>query len=701
MTQTSVCITAIKRTLQYKKILFPALLILFLFIIGPLFITRGAVNEYQALESDIIFDRWGVPVRISPNERGHFQLSADYIPDQLINLIIKKEDRYFKYHPGINPVSMFRALVSSSDRRYGGSTITQQLAKNLLGNEQNRTISNKLYESWYALGLEWRLSKKEILEMYTNTTFVGNRYQGLAMGSLAYFNTSLNNTTIEQQISLLATLSHPASRNPWQENHVDYFSFLAAHLLPEKSSVLIAPTPTSSFQTQSNQAFELSDIPIRCQKTIHTSLDIEIHEKIQDILNKHVQDMRDVNINQGAVVVIDPQKSELISIVGTTNPRSQRPGNQINMAIQDRPTGSTIKPFIYGKAFETEARPYSLIDDREYRYPIASGFPLYPKNYDGKYRGEVTLHESLSGSLNVPTVKVLNHIGLDTFYDFLETSMKFKSLQDFDTYEYGIALGGLEMDLLTLTHYFTALPRHGSIKPLYLNSEQNCLITLPSASINHATQIFSPAVSSLVHTILRDRDSAVTQFGLRSNLNIPHHDYGVKTGTSRDYHDSWIIGYTNDLVVGVWLGNADNTPMVKISGQQGAGLVWHDVMQYLLTTPYNTNTIIKPDSDLVQFQFDNSLEWGLKTDVPDIFRTILLDEKLIHFPHNNDVYMLSDTTKIQLRSKSDVQWYVDDQYIATGLQAGWQPYTTGSFEVVAIDSKNTTRKEKITIHLTD
>src|SRR3989338_2381195 len=138
------------------------------------------------------------------------------------------------------------------------------------------------------------------------------------------------------------------------------------------------------------------------------------------------------------------------------------------MAIKPRPVGSTIKPFIYLKGFEKGLRPYTLVNDREYKFPIATGFPLYPKNYDGAYRGIVPLHEALSGSLNVPTVKTLEYVSLSDFYSFLEHTLGFKPLQTWDSYQYGIALGGLEMDPLTLAHLMTTFGNQGELTPLKL-----------------------------------------------------------------------------------------------------------------------------------------------------------------------------------------------------------------------------------------
>ncbi len=534
--------------------------------------------------------------------------------------------------------------------------------------------------------------------MYVNTVYVGNRYQGLAMGSYAYYDTKLQDTNIKQQLSLLASLSHPNTRNPWREDHELHVKRLANRILPNDTDFDFNINATKEFQTQNKQSFELSGLNIQCPKTCHTSFDIDVHETIQSILKSHVNKMRDANINQGAVVVIDPRQSEIISIVGTTNPRSNLSGDQINMAIESRPTGSAIKPFIYASGFASGLRPYSLVDDREYKYHIATGFPLYPKNYDGLYRGEVTLHESLSGSLNVPTVKVLEYIGLEEFYEKLEIGMNFRSIQDFSTYEFGIALGGLEMDLLTLTHYFTLFPQKGTLRPLYFNSQKEMAINLPLATLTESTRVFDSDIVELAHAILSDRNSAVTQFGLQSNLNLSHNDYGVKTGTSRDYHDSWIVGYTNDLVVGVWLGNANNTPMTRVSGQQGAGAVWNDVMQYLINTTYNTNSNISNQS-LTMYQFDNSLEWGLLGDNIEIKRYLLLDKKLILEPHDLDVYSLEHTTAIPFRASEDVNWYLDDnEYIGSGRKIDWRPQQPGTFPITA---SNTDVIEAVKVIITD
>jgi penicillin-binding protein 1C len=246
--------------------------------------------------------------------------------------------------------------------------------------------------------------------------------------------------------------------------------------------------------------------------------------------------------------VIDPKTSEIITFIGSKDPESSVAGSKINMAMEPRPIGSTIKPLLYLKGFMDGLRPYSLVVDREYKYAIATGFPLYPKNYDGQYRGEVTLHEALSNSLNVPTVKVLEYIGLTNFYEFLSGPLAFEPLQNYENYQYGIALGGLEMDLLTLTHYFTVFPKMGTLEPLKILKDEPENFSLPPQS--HITQkqiVADKKFIQLIHTILSDRFSGVDQFGLESNLNIETKEYGVKTGTSRDFHDSWVVGYTEIL----------------------------------------------------------------------------------------------------------------------------------------------------------
>lgn len=664
-------------------------------LLGAWFIAKDADERYQSLLSPIVYDRKGTPISISQNRKGHYVLAAENIPEDIKTLLIKKEDRFFYYHPGVNPISTGRAIVNSitGNKAGGSSTITQQLAKNLLQNETKRNILNKLVELVYALSLELFWSKEEILLRYTNSVYLGNQTQGLATASLAYFGKPITDLSHSETISLLASLSHPSTRNPWEKDNVLFATNLNTRIAPDK--IYTEPTPTEQYRFRSDSNFELATAGLSCEETCISTIDNSLTEDIRAILDRHIAANVNRKVKNGAVVVIKPETGELLAMIGSRDPKNAADGNQINMALSPRPIGSTIKPFIYAKGFSLGLRPYTLVEDREYKYPIATGFSLYPKNYDGQYRGEMTLHEALSNSYNVPAVKVLEYIGLTNFYNFLSQDLSFSPIQDFSQYQYGIALGGLEMDLLTLTHYFTIFPREGSIAPLKVFKDRQGNFNLPPQSkIDSVRKVFAGEYVALVNAILSDRYTGVGQFGLEGNLNLTQDNYGVKTGTSRDYHDSWVVGYTGDFVIGVWLGNSENTPLDQVSGSSGAGLVWHDVMEYLFSSEFNQKTPLSKKS-LVSIPLNDSYEWGLPDDIVSKHQNILLEENLILNPHEGDVFEWTENLTIPLQARQKVSWTVDGKNIGTGTEVSFSPDQLGELEIQALTE--TGEREIITL----
>lgn len=675
---------------EHKYISIVCLLIVILF--GAWFTWQDAEDRYEKLLSDVVYDRNMVPVSVAENSKGHYVHEISEIPTDFRDLLLKKEDRYFKYHLGINPVSTLRAVFNyfTSDNAGGASTLTQQLAKNLLGTEVERNLWNKLVESFYAISIEIFASKDEILIMYANSVYLGNQVQGFDTASYAYFNKPLKETTHSEQMSLLATLSYPSSRNPWEKENADFALGLNNRISP--SEMFIVPQTTDQFSFQRDVSFELRTAGISCKNKCITTIDETVTQAIRAILNRHITEGWKRNIRNGAVVVIDPKTEELLAMIGSRNPNSETNGDQINMAIESRPIGSTIKPFIYAKGFMAGLRPYTLVEDREYKYPIATGFSLYPKNYDGQYRGEITLHEALSNSLNVPTVKTLEYVTLTEFYKFLNQSLAFEPIQDYDNYQYGIALGGLEMDLLTLTHYFTIFPSGGQLAPLRVLRDSNENFSLPPQShIIETREVFPVEYTELIHAIISDRYTGVNQFGINGNLNLTFKNYGVKTGTSRDFHDSWVVGYTPDLVVGVWLGNSENTALEQVSGSSGAGAVWHEVMEYLATTKYYTDTPFSPNH-LSRFSIDDNAEWGLPDDVVSEHRNLLQEDNLILSIHEGDKFELAKEMVIPLKARRPVTWSVNGAFIDTAIETSFHATELGSYEVSAFEEETKTRE---------
>lgn len=693
---------------------------------------------YTSVESPIIRDRNGRIVKIQRNGRGYYARKSESVPQEFKNPLIKKEDRFFYFHFGINPFSILRDATSyiTTGKLEGSSTLTQQLVKILLGNEGRRTLWNKLVEAIYAVSIEMHASKNEILRMYADAAYFGNQAQGIEEASLFYFNSQPEALTDNEIISLLVALNNPSGRYPG--------SFENRKILPYFGDILGVNTDNIPFKIGKNEegasarknkaAFEVDSLGTRCSEHCELTIDIVLTETIRDILERNLNLPSFANVDNGAVVVIKLPENELLSVIGSPDPESLAEGFQINMAVRARPIGSTAKPFIYLNAFEKGARPYSLVEDQEYAYQIGTGFAFYPKNYDGKYRGAVTLHQALSNSLNVPSVKVLEFAGLEKIYDFLKNSLGFKPFQPLENYELGIALGALEMDLLTLSHYFTIFPNEGALKPLKIKMNGSKFLTTPMGSeIQEEKRVTQKKFTELINKILSDREAAAEQFGMKSNLTLNHNNYALKTGTSRDFHDSWTVGYTPDFLVGVWLGNSDNTPMRQISGQLGAGKIWHEVMEILLNSSYNQNTPFRFDS-LKEFTDTGNIEYGLQGDDYNIAKLFLKEYPLIIHPHNKDVFLYKKKTIIPLRAEKSVEWFVsqvkdlvrsetlgdnypasennysetilsrisggvNNSFIGKGVEISWGPTRAGLYVVTARSEDG--KEKNITIRITD
>ena len=251
------------------------------------------------------------------------------------------------------------------------------------------------------------------------------------------------------------------------------------------------------------------------------------------------------------------------------------------------------------------------------------------------------------------------------------------------------------MDLLTLSHFFTIFPNKGVLKPLTLeNAKPRALWTRMEETQKEKRAVEEPYVE-LVNKILSDREAGVEQFGLRSNLTLPYKNYALKTGTSRDYHYSWTVGYTPDFLVGVWLGNSDNTAMRELTGQTGAGAVWQDVMNLLYASSHNHSTPFTFDR-LKEFTASGSIEYGLSGDDYAAAQSLMKNDSLILSPHNGDTIELTKNTVIPLKAREEVDWFVDGALLGTGKEISFYPKRTGT---ISIEAKTVSRSQNIHILL--
>jgi len=675
------------KKLLNRKYFLSFVIILFIgfvsFLTSSYYLQKQLIDIYNEQNSVVIQDRTGEIIFIEPNEKGYWAEYLDKIPLRFKELLIKKEDKYFYYHFGINPWSTSKAALGyfGLGPKRASSTITQQSVKILLAKELKRNLKNKIIESFYTLSLEFYQSKETILKMYVNSVYFGNQTQGLTEASRLYFNVSPNLLTDEQILQLLATISSPTKNNPSQTKNKETALCLSKKLGLDNQELVIANSSIikenmANYSHSSNTYFELRGLIDNSSESQQLTIDKELTEKIRKIVERNIMDLKHKNAQNGAVVIIKLPENELLSLIGSPNPNLFEQGYQINMLQRPRPIGSTIKPFIYLKAFEKGLRPYTLVDDREYKYITAIGFPLYPKNFDYKYRGEKSLHYALSNSLNVPAVKVLEYVELQNFYKFLEEDLEFEPVQNLNNYQLGIALGALEMNLLDLAKYFTIFPNNGILRELEIYKDDK------SSFLDK--QIAGPEYIQLINKILSDRKTGIEQFGLKSDFNLFQSNYALKTGTSRNFRDSWVLGYTPDFLVGVWLGNSDNTPMEGISGQLGAGKIWAETMEMLLNSEYNKKTPF--EFNLIEEFYNNgNIEYGLTNDNYENSLNILKEKdfSLILNPHDGDAFLLEKNTKIILEAKEDVKWFVDDEFLSEGQTAIFIPAQVGQYQIKA------------------
>lgn len=649
-----------------------------------------AMETYRSLASPVVYDRTGMLVRIGENTREQLALFRTTYPEPLKALVLDKEDRWFPYHPGVNPYRIARALFDHlrGVPSGGASTVSQQLARILLDTSGERTLRNKLRETVLAIVLEYRHSKDEILTMYLNTVPLGGNIQGVPAAAHAYFDKEIDRLTESEMLQLLAAFSRPNSARPLSESN-----FARATLLAQTLGTA-DPLPHRGTDAPPSR-MELNDLLRDCPDC-STSLDTELTERLRTLLARHLEHTEAYGGTHGAIAVVSTE-GEVLALVGSPAPESDRDGMRINMALATRPVGSTIKPFLFLQGFMRGLRPYSLVEDRELKFDIGTGYALYPKNYDGTFRGTVTLEEALGNSLNIPAVEVERFNTPSETYAFLGTALGLKPAQGWDSYGYGIALGGLELDLLTLTHAFTLFANKGTLLPLVAGATASGTafhFVPPHSLLVKAHNVAPPEYVALMHAILSDRTAGVEQFGVRGNLELSHEGYGVKTGTSRNYHDSWTVGYTGDYAVGVWVGNTKNTPMHGVSGAVGAGTLWREVMELLYTTPYYRATPVDTDP-IVQVESERGYSYGLADDDVETARTLLLEDTLIRSPHDGDTFLYTSGMRIPLSTSKEAAWTLNGSPLSLERD-GWYPKGPGAYTLTAHAGERT---ESVQVHI--
>ena len=579
-----------------------------------------SIPEHLNQPSIHIIDRNGISLYdILPETGGrHAVLSSRNIPDCMRLATIAVEDRNFYSNPGVDLEGMLRALyinLQGGETIAGGSTITQQLARSLLLQDEisTRTLRRKLRESWLAWQITRSYSKNEILDLYLNQTFYGGFAYGIEAAAQTYFAKPASQLLIPECALLAGLPQAPATYNPFDHPEAAHKRQLIVLDLMEKNGFITPSEHEQALQTPlsyntipfpiraphfiwmvKNQLDELSrtgQINLQSSMVIRTSLDINAQTLAENAVAHQIAKFKNDNrldhhVNNAAVVVLDPRKGEILALVGSAGYFNPLISGALNMATASRQPGSAFKPFIYAAAFDpNNPQPWTAatpVLDVQTIFSSSDGQPYIPQNYDEKEHGPVSARVALASSLNIPAVATLQKVGLAQMTR-LAAKLGINTLQSTDQYELSLALGGGEVNLLELTGAYGALanlgflPAHNAI--LEIRNADGSLLYQPTKTPQ--PQVFDPRVAWLISDILNDDNARILGFGKNSTLKIER-PAAVKTGTTTNYHDNWAIGYTPSLVVGVWVGNSDYQSMRSVNGLTGAAPIWQETLRGLL-----------------------------------------------------------------------------------------------------------------------
>jgi 1A family penicillin-binding protein len=562
-------------------------------------------------ESTKIFDREGRLLYDSagPGDVHYTYVALAEIPKRLKQAIVATEDASFYDNPGIDLKAIGRAAVTdlvAGEARQGASTITQQLARNLYFEPEERSSADplrKISEIALALRLDRTMSKDEILEQYLNRVYLGNLAYGVEAASRTYFGRSVRDLDLAESAFLAGLPQSPAYYDPFTqmgaardrqrivldrmaaEGYITAEEADAAWAEPLSINRQPFPMRAPHFTTwviDQLPALVGEDAMAAGSLHVFTSLDLDLQESAQASVASHVRALKDHNVSNGAVVVIDPSTGDVLAMVGSADYFDDTIDGAVNIALAERQPGSSIKPIIYAAALEDGFTPASPLLDVPTSLPDGHGKPYAPNNYDLTFHGVVPLREALASSYNVPTVRVLATVGVDRAVE-VGRGLGITSYQDPSRYDLSLALGGGEVRLLDLTAAYAGLAAGGQrVEPVaILRVENGAGDVLYEAPRPSRQQIVSPQTAYLIGDILADNNARAPAFGLSSPLHLSR-PAAVKTGTTSDFRDNWTVGYTPELTVGVWVGNADNTAMRQVSGVDGAAPIWRDVMETAL-----------------------------------------------------------------------------------------------------------------------
>lgn len=658
------------KSLSRKIFLFLTFFFLAIFIIGVflfLYYSRD-LPDPKSLDSRVIpqstkiYDRTGkiLLYEIHQGEKRTL-VSLKNISPYVIKAVLAAEDHQFYQHHGFSLRGILRSILKSfshPSRLQGGSTITQQLARNAFLT-LDKTLSRKIREAVLTFWIEKKYSKDEILEMYLNQINFGYNVYGIETAAQFYFNKSAKELTLAEAAYLIALINAPGYYSPYGshkdelearknwilERMVDlkYIS-LEEKEKAQKEIIVFAPlkikekflAPHFVMYVKEQLAKKYSEEELaKGGYTIITTLDMNL----QKIAEETVQKYGDLNEkNNGpknmALVAEDPKTGQILAMVGSRDYWNiEREGN-VNVTLAIRQPGSSFKPIVYATAFLKGFYPESVVFDTALDGKVANfstnpNLPYYVRNYDEKTRGPVTLRQALAQSLNIPSVKVLYLAGIADVIQLAQKMGITTLTQPPSYYGLSLVLGGGGVKLIEMVNAYSVFINDGFYQPysviLEIRDSSGKIIEKYQPQ---KTQVLPSQIARLINDILKDNESRVPTFGWNSPLFFPNYEVAAKTGTDTEYRDAWTIGYSTSLVAGVWAGNNDRSPVTKTGALASmvAAPCWHEFMEkafqyyppssFTPPEPYSLETVKTPMVNgkyIIEKKYKNEITGEIKT----------------------------------------------------------------------------------------
>ncbi len=575
-----------------------------------------------ALPSTRIYDRNGkLLYEILPPEQGRNRaLPLDAIPQQCINAVIATEDANYFNHPGVDVVGILRAIwinVRGGEVIAGGSTITQQTARLLLldpAQQAERTLQRKLKEMVLALRLN-SLGKDHILALYLNQVYFGNLAYGIEAAARTYFHKSAPELSLPECAMLAGIIQNAVFNDPLANPEgATGRQEVALRLMAQSGYITAIEAETAK---QDELQFGATPFPIEAPHFVMavwkqlerdypeqlygggleviTTVDLDWQNLAQRIVQQQLETLNNpqfgtripANAHNAALVAIDPFTGQVLTMLGSPDYFDEDIDGAVNAALAYRQPGSALKPFTYAAAMNPElANPYTAATMMlDVKTPfVTRKFESYaPANFGLVEHGPVLVREALASSYNIPAVVALDHVGLENFIEFL-ANIGLENLAQNSEVDLSITLGGGEVRLIDLANAYSIFPNGGFlVDPVYILK-----ITDTQGNILHEYQppildqrVLDERLAYIVTDMLSDNIARIPAFGANSALQIGR-PAAAKTGTTTDFRDNWVMGYTPNLVVGVWVGNADNQPMEDVTGVSGAGPIYNAFMRRVL-----------------------------------------------------------------------------------------------------------------------